>query len=134
MMTARYSTNRDPNRERTLARSNQPRTSETYRRQGDVFGYELQRRLSYVLPNQKCHHKRWQKKLALGGLHEDKLCDISQTLCVLCEFSCHLFWTSNLWTYQPGSHRISAPSFCGACLNFYRDKDSAFLSLVDREV
>ena len=34
------------------------------------------------------------------------------------------------------SHMIShPPSFCGACLNFSRDKDSAkFLSLVDREV
>ena len=30
------------------------------------------------------------------------------------------------WTYQPGSHRIShPPSFCGACLNFSREKDSA---------
>ena len=28
-------------------------------------------------------------------------------------------------TYQPGSHRISPPSFCGACLNFYREKDLA---------
>ena len=33
--------------------------------------------------------------------------------------------------YQPGSHRggklsrISLPSFCGACLNFYREKDLA---------
>ena len=33
------------------------------------------------------------------------------------------------------SHRIShPPSFCGACLNFSREKDSAFLSLVNREV
>ena len=34
------------------------------------------------------------------------------------------------------SHRIfHPPSFCGACLNFSREKDSAtFLSLVDREV
>ena len=30
------------------------------------------------------------------------------------------------WTYQPGSHRIShPPSFCGACLNFSCEKDSA---------
>ena len=29
-------------------------------------------------------------------------------------------------TYQPGSHRIfNPPSFCGACLNFSREKDSA---------
>ena len=31
-------------------------------------------------------------------------------------------------------HRISPPSFCGACLNFSREKDYPFLSLVDREV
>ena len=30
------------------------------------------------------------------------------------------------WTYHPGSHRISHPPyFCGACLNFSREKDSA---------
>ena len=36
------------------------------------------------------------------------------------------------WTYQPGSHRrkvtqdfSSTYSFCGACLNFCREKDSA---------
>ena len=29
------------------------------------------------------------------------------------------------WTYQPGSHRISHPPFCGASLNFSREKDSA---------
>ena len=36
------------------------------------------------------------------------------------------------WTYQPGSHRggrsyriYHPPSFCGACLNFSREKDSA---------
>ena len=64
-------TNRDPNRDKILARSKQPRTSEFYRRQDDVFGfelqfllsgllpvfqnlnYELQRRLSDVLPNQE---------------------------------------------------------------------------------
>ena len=33
------------------------------------------------------------------------------------------------------SHRIPhPPSFCGACLNFSREKDLAFPSLVDREV
>ena len=36
------------------------------------------------------------------------------------------------WTYQPGSHRrkvtqnFHPPYFCGACLNFSREKDSAF--------
>ena len=34
-----------------------------------------------------------------------------------------------------GSHRIShPPSFCGARLNFSREKDQPFLSLVDCEV
>ena len=33
------------------------------------------------------------------------------------------------------SHRIyHPPSFCGACLTFSREKDSAIPSLVDREV
>ena len=35
-------TNRDPNRDEIHARPNQPRTSETYRRQDNVFGYKLQ--------------------------------------------------------------------------------------------
>ena len=65
----------DQNHDKTLARSNQSRTSETYRRQDGVFGYEqqfllsgvlpefqnlnykLQRRLSDVLPNQQSHRK-----------------------------------------------------------------------------
>ena len=42
MVTPANQTKRDPNRDKILARSNQPRTSETYRRQDDVFGYELQ--------------------------------------------------------------------------------------------
>ena len=47
MGTTRYSDqHRDPNRDKTLARSNRPRTSETYRRQDDAFGYELQFLLS----------------------------------------------------------------------------------------
>ena len=47
-VTARYeyskTSNRIPNRDsdKTLARSNQPRTRETYGRRDDVFGYELQ--------------------------------------------------------------------------------------------
>ena len=59
-----------------------------------------------------------------------KTSDQTRPVCV-CVLSSHLFWTSGLWTYQPGSHRggrphrISPPSFCGACLNFSREKDSA---------
>ena len=78
MVTTYYSTqtNRDPNRDKILARSNQPKTSETYRRQDDAFGYELQfllfgvlpvfqnlnyklkRTLSDVLPIQQRNHKK----------------------------------------------------------------------------
>ena len=48
--------------------------------------------------------------------------------------SSHLFWTSALWTNEPGSHIISPTSFCGACLTFYREKVSAVAFLVDRNV
>ena len=41
-------------------------------------------------------------------------------VCVCVIMSHNLFWT-----HQPESHRISPPSFCGACLKFYREKDSA---------
>ena len=68
-------TNRDQNRYKNLARCNQPQTSETYRRQDDVFGhelqfllsgvlsvfqnrnYKLQSRLPDVLPKQRSHQK-----------------------------------------------------------------------------
>ena len=43
-------TNRDPDHDKILATSSQPRTSETFRRQDDVFGYEVQFLLSGVLP------------------------------------------------------------------------------------
>ena len=45
------------------------------------------------------------------------------TVCVLSPDL--LFLTPDLWTHQPGSHRISPPCFCGGCLNFYREKGSA---------
>ena len=51
-----------------------------------------------------------------------------------------LFWTLSALDVPAGVtqeevHRISnPPSFCGVCLNFSRGKDSAFPSLVDREV
>ena len=50
MVTPATQTNRDPNRNKILARSNQPKTSETYWRQDDIFGYEQQVLLSGVLP------------------------------------------------------------------------------------
>ena len=46
----RFFLNRDPNRDKAFARSDQPRTSKTYRRQDDIFGYELRFLLSGVLP------------------------------------------------------------------------------------
>ena len=51
----------------------------------------------------------------------------SNFVCVFVCFLCFLpIHSGRQWTYQPGSHRIShPPSFCGACLNFSREKDSA---------
>ena len=44
----------------------------------------------------------------------------------------YTFINHHRWTYQPGSHRRKVtldisypPSFCGACLHFSREKDSA---------
>ena len=48
-----------------------------------------------------------------------------------CVFSSHSFWTSSSLdvpagvTQEEGHTRISHPPFCGACLNFSREKDSA---------
>ena len=60
-------------------------------------------------------------------------------MCVVCVLSSPFFWTSYLWTYGRGhtggrSHRISLPSFCGACLIFLARRIQPLLSLVDREV
>ena len=54
-------------------------------------------------------------------------------VCVcVCVFASHSFWTSSSLdvpagvTQEERSHRIfHPPSFCGACLNFSREKDSA---------
>ena len=50
----------------------------------------------------------------------------------VCAFSSHSFWTSSSLDVPAGvtqggrPHRIfHPPSFCGACLNFSREKDSA---------
>ena len=76
---------------------------------------------------------------------------VTTSLLCVCVFSSHLFWTSSSLDVPAGvtqeeghtgflefvgrtsrghtrgrSHRIShPPSFCGACLNFSREKDSA---------
>ena len=78
-----------------LSRINEPETIVNYRRQDDVFGYDLQFLLSGVLPVlQNLSYKAQITRsevlrrnntviksytkciLALGGLHEDKLCGI----------------------------------------------------------
>ena len=49
-----------------------------------------------------------------------------QPVCVFFPFILDIKFVRRI--YQPGSHRrnrISHPSFCGACLNFSRGKDSA---------
>ena len=80
-------TNRDPDRDETLARSNHPTTSEIHRRQDDVFGYKLQFLLSaasIIIYGEDCLRccpsntiiKRDSNMFqAVGGLHEDNLCD-----------------------------------------------------------
>ena len=42
-------------------------------------------------------------------------CHPSHSMSLVCVLSSHLFWTSDLWTHQPGSHKISPSSFCGVC-------------------
>ena len=48
------------------------------------LNYKLKRRLSDVLPNQQSRHKEYEKfsssYYTIGGLHEDKLCDILQAM------------------------------------------------------
>ena len=72
-------TNRELNRDKPLARFNQPRTSETYRRQDDVSGYELQFQLSGMLPgfpslmccpSIKVIESDSKRFFAIGGLHK----------------------------------------------------------------
>ena len=47
----------------------------------------------------------------------------SHSACVCCVLSFHLFWTSGLWTYQPGSHRRKVTqdfsTFLLRCLSFF---------------
>ena len=57
-------TNRDPNRDKTLARSNQPRILETYRCQDDVLGHEVQFLLSEVLPVYQNLNYKLQRRLS----------------------------------------------------------------------
>ena len=61
----------------------------------------------------------------------------------VCVFSSHLFWRSSSLDVPAGVTQEEGhtgffsypPSFCGACLNFSRERRiQPFLSLVDREV
>ena len=114
-------TNRDPNRGKTLARFNQPITSETYRRQDDVFGnevqfllsvvlqvfqylnYKLQRKLSGgVLPTQQCHKNCLKKVFSSWGITQRQVTRHGTN-------QCHQYGPSNLFTpyrEQPRSIRI----------------------------
>ena len=72
------------------------------------------------LPFNQCNSKQFF--CGLKNMYE-YMSFFSLSLCVL---SSHLFWTSGcLWTYfsrghtEGRSHRISPPSFCGACLIFF---------------
>ena len=57
--------NRDPNRDKILSRSNNSRTSKTYRRQDDVFGYKLKFLLSTgVLPESQNLNYKPQGRLS----------------------------------------------------------------------
>ena len=47
--------------------------------------------------------------------------------------SSHLFWTSGLWTYQPGSHRRKVAQDFSSTF-FLARRIQPFLSLVDGEV
>ena len=93
-------TNRDPNRDEILARFDQPRASETYRRQDDVLStnysfhyleccqdFRICNYTSYredclmcCPPSNKVIKSHTKRFLALGGLHEDKLYDALQAM------------------------------------------------------
>ena len=68
------------------------------------------------------------------------LCACACCVCVrACVISFHLFWTSGLWTYQPGTQEggntvfFHLPSAVFALI-FLARRIEPFLSLVDREV
>ena len=78
--------------------------------------------------------KKYINHYAVFSKKENKYSKIIlvQVCVCVCVFSSHSFWTSSsLDITSRGhtggrSHRIShPPSFCGACLNFSREKDSA---------
>ena len=122
MVTICYSNQRDPNRDKLLARSDHPRTSETSRHQDDGFRYELQFLLSRVrtvfpnLNNDKLHKRLFdvllihQSKvikrdskyfLAIGRLHEDNVLDTLQAMALT-----NVKTISQTYREQPRSTRI----------------------------
>ena len=60
------------NRDKTLSRSNQPRTSETNRCEEDIFVYELQFLLSRVLSVFQNLNDKLQRKNVLCAAHPTK--------------------------------------------------------------
>ena len=102
-----------------------------------------------ALPSAAARHAHWASILEQSGAEKDMSGDpeevrltvpfcvihffFNEIISVLCVFSSHLFWTSSSLDVPAGrghtggrSHRIShPPSFCGACLYFSREKDSA---------
>ena len=55
----------------------------------------------WIMSNTQCG---WLIGKGGSGIQNIEVC----TLYTVCVLSSHLFWTSGLWTYQPGSHRSSA--------------------------
>ena len=68
-------------------------------------------------------HRCGDSAVPVAAPRQDRLgCTMCVCVCFLPIHSGHQV----RWTYQPGSHRIfNPPSFCGACLAFCREKDSA---------
>ena len=101
MVTARYSNEQGSKSRQTFCQVQPTENIGNYRRQDDVFGYGLQFLLEYLECCQYCRTsitsyreyclrscptnntliKSYTKCiLALGGLHEDQLCDILQAM------------------------------------------------------
>ena len=73
---------------------------------------------------------------AKGGINRPASRPCKALIFLFCRCVCCVYFlpihSGHQWTYQPGSHRrkvtqdfSSTFTFCGACLNFSREKDSA---------
>ena len=95
---------------------------------------ELYKYIDHYAVEKKKRKKKEEKKSIL--FISPRWCGYSECMCV-CVFFSHSFWTSRSLDVPAGvtqeeghtggkSYRIfHPPSFCGACLNFSREKDSA---------